>query len=161
MNSPPPSEAESGDISLNASEVAPADNVEIPPVEPIQPVDTAEVVPQIGVEPMETQAEREESTANLLESLRAFIQSNVEALAAKQSSSTSKVKSVEDDEQDGSVPASSNLEEEDASEDEYHAAVPEVTILPLSCRTGKGIEECMDWFVEKSIAAAVSTLGGH
>lgn len=98
---------------------------------------------------------------DLVESLRVFIQSHIEAKTrtlrkSPHAASVAKglapsILAAFDDAQDAPVTA----DETEASEalGDSEGSFPETTIFPMSILTGRGVEECMDWIVQKSLAA--------
>jgi hypothetical protein len=98
---------------------------------------------------------------DLVESLRVFIQSHIEAktrTVRKSPHATSVPKGLApsilaafDDAQD--APITADEAEASAALGESECSFPETTIFPMSILTGQGVEECMDWIVQKSLAA--------
>lgn len=145
---------EDGDLSLSISEStepirgaeaaqAPQEALPSPPPSSSSPIPPPPPPPPplTPVTPMED--------SDVLESLRMFILSNIEATTAAAAKKATREEVKEDDE-GGEDDAESN-----AIPPDYSSAppFPETTILPVSSITGKGIIECMDWLVQKSLAS--------
>lgn len=98
---------------------------------------------------------------DLVESLRVFIQSHIEAKTRANSATLRPAKASKgvapsilaafDDAEDAGETAGETETLEDPSDSE--GSFPETTIFPMSILTGRGVEECMDWIVQKSLAA--------
>ncbi|CAO1615209.1 unnamed protein product [Sympodiomycopsis kandeliae] len=89
---------------------------------------------------------------DVLESLRMFIFSNIEAYTSRQSSQEPPPP-VAASQVDQDLSKSEQDTDEAGDDSDLIEHFPETTILPVSSLTGKGIVECMDWFVHKSIGS--------
>lgn len=82
---------------------------------------------------------------DVLESLRMFIVSHVEALSINTEEAAAKEQRQKDEDADADAEADGTDDSDETT------AFPETTIIPVSSLTGRGVVECVDWLVYKSL----------